>query len=171
MRSRELVAFDFNADNTLTVALGVGLLASVLVYLLARYCLGVGDERQDRARLAKRRAEDDDRDPFLQASRSDRRNALRRGGNPIAVFITDAEGKGDPIHGYVLDRSTGGLCLAVGEPIEEGSIVSVKTTNAPITTPWIQIEVRNCRPISSSEWELGCKFEKTPPWSILLLFG
>jgi hypothetical protein len=35
----------------------------------------------------------------------------------------------------------------------------------------VQVEVRNCRKINSDEYELGCRFLRTPPWSVLLLFG
>lgn len=174
MRANQLHAYALTLDNTVWLALGAGLLAGFLVFLVFRFVLGWGTANQatlqQNARPARGSA-DEERDPFVHGGTTDRRHALRRGGNPIAVIITDAEGQGEPLRGYVLDRSTGGLCLAVPEPVEEGSVISVKTTNAPQTTPWIQVEVRNCRPISDSEWELGCKFEKTPPWGILLLFG
>jgi hypothetical protein len=34
----------------------------------------------------------------------------------------------------------------------------------------VQLEVKNCR-LVGSEYELGCQFVRTPPWSVLLLFG
>jgi hypothetical protein len=30
--------------------------------------------------------------------------------------------------------------------------------------------VRNCRD-AGQHFELGCEFERTPPWNVLLLFG
>jgi hypothetical protein len=109
-------------------------------------------------------------DPFVQGANQERRGALRRGGNPVAILISDAEARADPTNGYVVDRSTGGLCLSVSNAIPEGTVLSVRTTNAPNTVPWVQIEVKNCRPVGS-EYELGCRFVRTPPWSVMLLFG
>jgi hypothetical protein len=109
-------------------------------------------------------------DPFVQGTNQERRGALRRGGNPIAILISDAEAHTDPTPGYVVDRSTGGLCLSVPNAVPEGTVLSVRTTNAPQTVPWVQIEVKNCRAVGG-EYELGCRFVRTPPWSVMLLFG
>ena len=38
---------------------------------------------------------------------------VRREGNPVEVFITDAEEKIEPIRGWVVDRSLGGVRLLV----------------------------------------------------------
>jgi hypothetical protein len=110
------------------------------------------------------------RDPFVYGSAAERRAALRRNGNPTAVLLTDAEAKTEPTPGWVLDRSTGGLGLAVGEQVEPGTLLSIRTVNAPRIVPWIQLEVKTCR-AEDGCWELGCQFRKTPPWSVLLLFG
>src|SRR5262249_26555602 len=112
----------------------------------------------------------DERDPFVHGGSSGRRSALRRGGNPVAILISDAETRAKPSPGFVIDRSTGGLCLSVPEPVVEGTILSVRTSNAPETIPWVQLEVKNCR-LVGREYELGCQFVRTPPWSVLLLFG
>jgi hypothetical protein len=111
-----------------------------------------------------------DYDPFIHGSATEKRGALRRGGNPMPVLISDQEVKEQPYQGWILDRSTGGLCLAVGEKVQPGTIVSVRTTNAPVTIPWVQIEVKTCREVDGN-WELGCRFVKVPPWSVMLLFG
>lgn len=167
--------FTLTPENAVFISLGAGLASALTVYLFFRFVLGWGRpskiDEDVPIRLEPRRDVASEDDPFVHGSKMDRRQALRRGGNPVQVLISDADAKAEPINGYVLDRSTGGLCLSVGEPIEEGTILTVRTTNAPVTTPWVKIEVRNCRPISSSEWEIGCKFDKTPPWSVLLLFG
>ena len=42
--------------------------------------------------------------------------------------------------------------------------------HAPPMTPWTEVEVRSCRQ-KKDGYEVGCQFVKTPPWSILLLFG
>jgi len=109
-------------------------------------------------------------DPFTEGTNRERRGALRRGGNPVAILISDADARAEPSHGWVVDRSTGGLCLSVPEAVAEGSVLSVRTSNAPTTVPWVQIEVKNCR-LVGKEYELGCRFVRTPPWSVMLLFG
>ena len=35
---------------------------------------------------------------------------------------------------------------------------------------WVAVVVRNCKP-TGTLFELGCEFEATPPWNVLLLFG
>ena len=169
-------AIDFSSWTTLLIAFGLGLLAAAGVYIAGRYLFSPREaplEEVENFNLEARRepAEEEEVDIFMASGVNDRRRALRRGGNPVAVLITDAACKAEAQYGYVLDRSTGGLCLSVKGQIPEGSVVSVRTTNAPATVPWVQIEVRNCRKMNSGEYELGCKFVRTPPWSVLLLFG
>jgi hypothetical protein len=88
----------------------------------------------------------------------------------VAILISDADAQAQPTNGWVVDRSTGGLCLSVPEAVTEGTVLSVRTTNAPNSVPWVQIEVKNCR-LVGKEYELGCRFVRTPPWSVMLLFG
>jgi len=159
------------------LALGIGAIAAAAVFVAGRFFFKpqavAGEvEDEDAPHLEPRREGEGEYDPEIArpASSMDRRQALRRGGNPVAVFLTDAEAESDPVRAYVLDRSTGGICLTVPEAVERGTVLSVRATNAPPTTPWVQIEVRNCRPVGD-EFELGCKFLKTPPWNVLLLFG
>lgn len=109
-------------------------------------------------------------DPFVHGSASERRASLRRGGNPVAVLISDAETKLPPFQGWVLDRSMGGLCLSVDQAVPTGTVLSVRAANAPPNVSWVQVEVKNCRQ-EGSAWELGCQFLRTPTWGVLLLFG
>jgi hypothetical protein len=105
----------------------------------------------------------------LSQSQPDRRSAPRRKGNRVEVYITD-DSKKPPLLGWVVDRSMGGLCLIVEKPLEEGTLLHVRPRQAPQTAPWTGIEIRSCRP-DGSEWEVGCRFLKTPQWNDLLLFG
>jgi hypothetical protein len=109
-------------------------------------------------------------DPFTQGSPTEQRKSYRRQGNPVEVFIALAGQKDRPARGLVLDRSIGGICLLARSEFKAGTPVAVLPTNAPNTTPWVDIEVRSCRE-SDEGYELGCQFVKTPNWSILLLFG
>ena len=102
---------------------------------------------------------------------ADRRTSTRReGDNPVKVTLASAAFKSGSHPGFVLDRSTGGLRLASSTGMPIGSSVQVRAANAPDETPWVTVIVRSCKP-SGKGYEMGCEFDKTPPWNVLLLFG
>jgi hypothetical protein len=113
---------------------------------------------------------DPDYDPFLDGAALERRYGPRRKGNAVAVLISNAQATTDPFPGLVIDRSVGGLRLAVDRSLPKNVILSVRATNAPENVAWAQVEVKNSVP-HGTNWELGCEFVRTPPWSVLLLFG
>src|SRR5262245_33181573 len=100
-------------------------------------------------------------DPFQGGSFGETRAALRRYGNPIAVVIRDVGTNGEPYYGWVLNRSLTGLCLAVEQHVPLRTVLSVRATNAPETSPWVQVGVNRCQQNEHS-FELGCEFCKTP---------
>lgn len=108
--------------------------------------------------------------PDHGASASDRRESIRRDGPPVEVVFTSPALKTGANQGYVIDRSTGGLRLAVPSGMAAGSSLQVKAKHAPDSIPWVTVIVRNCKN-AGEHFELGCEFEKTPPWNVLLLFG
>jgi len=101
---------------------------------------------------------------------ADRRGSVRREGAPVRVLVSSPVLRNKLEGGWVLDRSTGGLRLATVSPIAPGTVVQVRAENAPDTIPWVTIVVRSCRN-NGDYYELGCEFEQTPPWNVLLLFG
>lgn len=103
-------------------------------------------------------------------SYADRRGAVRRDGTVVRVILAAPGFRNGVGEGFVLDRSTGGLRIAVTTPLQPGTVVQVRATNAPETVGFVGIQVRSCRK-SGEFYELGCEFEKTPPWNVLLLFG
>ena len=103
-------------------------------------------------------------------SYADRRGAVRREGSVVRVKLVAPPFRNGVGEGFVLDRSTGGLRIAVTTPLEPGITVQVRATNAPETVDFVGVLVRSCRK-SGEFYELGCEFEKTPPWNVLLLFG
>jgi PilZ domain len=107
---------------------------------------------------------------FENASFGDRRNALRREGQPVLVHLTSPAFHGATRDGLVLDRSTGGLRIRIDAAIAPGTAIQILAANAPDTTPWVTAIVRNCKP-ADRHFEVGCEFETTPPWNVLLLFG
>lgn len=114
-----------------------------------------------------------DPDPFAQGSVGEQRTAFRRGGNPIEVIYTAPEFRTAPRRGYVLDRSVGGLRLMLAHELLPGTVVSLRPANASAIVPEVEVEVRSCRPSGTQpgEYDLGCQFVKSPPYSIMLLFG
>jgi hypothetical protein len=109
-------------------------------------------------------------DPFVQGSACERRSALRRSGRTVRVLLSDGDYRDEPFEGWVIDRSVGGLCLCANEVVQPGVRLKVMPENAPPETPWVEVEVRSVRE-EDGQQEIGCKFVKTPPWGILLLFG
>jgi hypothetical protein len=109
-------------------------------------------------------------DPFIHGSATENRKAFRRQGNPVEVLVVNQQSQAAPFKGYVIDRSVGGLGLLLEGPIESGTLLTVRPVNAPHIAPWVEIVVRSSRE-SNPGWEIGCQFVKTPPWSILLMFG
>jgi hypothetical protein len=109
-------------------------------------------------------------DPLLQGATTERRNSYRREGTNVEVLISDAEVKTFPVQGWVVDRSLGGVCLRTNAAFAVDSILSLRPCNAPSVAPWVQVEVKSCRQ-QEDTWDVGCQFLRTPPYSVLLLFG
>jgi len=165
MAAQSFLRFD-EVPWGLAVPLSAGLVATVMAFVLSKFFLG---------RPAAQLTPPEDKptpeyDPFVQGSETEQRSAFRRGGNPTEVLIDNAQQKGKILHGWVADRSMGGLCLTVDEAFPEGTLLTVRAANAPPATPWVEIRVQSCRQ-KQGDWELGCQFVKTPPWAVMLLFG
>jgi hypothetical protein len=109
-------------------------------------------------------------DPFTDGGTNERRSASRRGGHAVTVEMNDPDEKQSQQHGWVVDRSIGGLCLMVPSAVPVGSIWKVRPSEAPRTTPPVRVEVKTCIP-EGHEWKLGCQFERVPSYAVLLMFG
>jgi hypothetical protein len=110
-----------------------------------------------------------DKDP-TPGYAADQRRSFRRGGNSIGILYKYAGQENGPAQASVQDRSIGGVCLLTHETIPVGLVLSIRPTNADSIVPWVDVEVCTCRP-GEECFEIGCRFVKTPPYSILLLFG
>ncbi|HEY1190852.1 MAG TPA: PilZ domain-containing protein [Gemmata sp.] len=107
-----------------------------------------------------------------EQSYADRRGTVRREGQPVRVMLAAATFRNGAGDGYVIDRSTGGLKLATQAAVPPGSTVQVRAVDAPDTIGFVTLIVRSCRKSNGNDYyELGCEFEQTPPWNVLLLFG
>jgi hypothetical protein len=110
---------------------------------------------------------------LLKEKPTNQRAASRRVGNPIEVYVAAPEGKKNPSTGSVLDRSLGGLRLAVYQETPVGLVLSVRPVEAESMVPWVDIQVRSCKVSQEMPglYEVGCEYVKSPPYSIQLLFG
>ena len=101
------------------------------------------------------------------------RGSSRRGpprGSAVRVVLAAPIFRNGVGEGFVLDRSTGGLRITVATAVEPGTNVQVRAANAPESVEFVGMMVRSCRK-NGEFFVLGCEFEKTPPWNVLLLFG
>ncbi|HEV3203182.1 MAG TPA: PilZ domain-containing protein [Gemmataceae bacterium] len=126
--------------------------------------------RRKAAALPSPKRDDPSSDPFTHGNTRERRKSVRRRGNQLEVMISDSCGKTLPYRGIVLDRSVGGLRLAVDDLISVGNIISVRPSHVATIVPWIQVEICHCRK-KDNGWELGCQFLHPPPSTILWMFG
>ncbi|MBA2227200.1 MAG: PilZ domain-containing protein [Thermogemmata sp.] len=105
-----------------------------------------------------------------QLALAERRASIRRGGAVVRVTVASPLFHRGVTDGFVLDRSTGGLCIALATEVPRGVVLKVRAAHAPDTVGYINVIVRNCRR-QEEYYEVGCEFEQTPPWNVLLLFG
>jgi hypothetical protein len=111
--------------------------------------------------------------PVTTPKPKDQRGMHRRQGNPVQVHIVFAADRTDREVGSVLDRSMGGMRLAMFHEVDVGAVVSVRPTHVDDIVPWVELEIRSCRPSVEmpDQFEIGCQYVKSPPYSIQLLFG
>ena len=107
--------------------------------------------------------------PDLKATK-EKRMAPRRKTNLHSVLITNGDSKAPPFEGLVVDRSAGGLRLMVKRPVAEGSLLSIRPARAPMSSPWIKVEVRHSTTDNGST-NLGCRFVLRPSLEELQQFG
>ncbi|MCS7020447.1 MAG: PilZ domain-containing protein [Gemmataceae bacterium] len=105
-----------------------------------------------------------------QMALAERRASIRRSGAVVRVTVASPLFTHGITDGFVLDRSTGGLCIALTSEVPRGVVLKVRAAHAPDTVDYVNVIVRNCRR-QDGYFEVGCEFEQTPPWNVLLLFG
>lgn len=110
--------------------------------------------------------------PIASARHDERRRSIRRGGLPTPILVVDSKGgkKARASEAYVLDRSTGGLRLAMERAVQVGATLLAKPGNAPEGYEWVKVVIRSCREVGDY-YEVGCQFETDLELSRLLMFG
>ena len=111
-----------------------------------------------------------DIDPFTTGGSYERRAAARRAGHAVTVALTHPDEPEPALHGWVANRSLGGLCLMVPQAVPINSVWKARPSEAPRTTPPVRVIVKTCV-AEGGAWKLNCQFEKTPSYAVLLMFG
>jgi hypothetical protein len=111
--------------------------------------------------------EPDGEEPETATDVADRRSSPRR--KKLLKITIRNESNGDLFSGWVVDRSLGGMCLAVSQPLEVGTLIAVRRPSAPASIPWVELRVLHVRD-QESTWELGCTFTRSPSWELMLQF-
>ncbi|MGL4553511.1 MAG: PilZ domain-containing protein [Gemmataceae bacterium] len=123
--------------------------------------------------LGTRSRTDDENTPldldFLKGVTRERRGATRRKGNTVEVILSLGDDKPD-FKGWVIDRSQGGLCILVEEPVPAATVLRVKPRAGGDKVAWAEVTVRSSRP-EGHQHELGCQFHRPPTYHLLLQFG
>ena len=130
--------------------------------------------RSPRQLVASQNAVADAVAPLVVAPKpKDQRVASRRLGNTVQVYVAPPDCKKDPNIGSILDRSMGGMRIALFYEVEAGTVIAIRPVHADEMVPWVDIEVRSCKASTEipGQFEVGCKYVKSPPYSIQLLFG
>jgi hypothetical protein len=109
-------------------------------------------------------------EPAISSASSEQRRSFRRGGNTIEIHYAPPGKQDRPSLAGLVDRSLGGICLETQEAVTVGTVLAIRPARADQIVPWVEVEVCVCRPGDKS-FEVGCRFVKTPPYSILLQFG
>jgi len=110
--------------------------------------------------------------PAQSARHDERRRSIRRTGLPTPILVVEAKAgrSGYAVEAYVLDRSSGGLRLAMEKPYGVGSVLMARPGNAPDGFPWVKVIVKSCHEVSDY-FEVGCQFESELELGRLLMFG
>ena len=157
--------------NNLPIVVGGGVAVLILLYmfLATRRSRGSIGDTVSTSPNAATEAKALNWSPPVQ-SYADRRESVRRDGQPIRVVLYSTAFRNGVDDGFVVDRSTGGLKIITRTAIATSGTVQVRAVNAPDTVGFVTAIVRSCRP-EGDHFVVGCEFEKTPPWNVLLLFG
>jgi hypothetical protein len=162
-------------SGNLPLAVGGAVALLVLTFLGVNAALRSRRRELDPAKLAPATAGAPVTDKSInwdphEPSYADRRGSIRREGQPVRVVLAASTFRNGAADGYVIDRSTGGLKIATQVALAPGTTMQVRAADAPDTIGFVTVIVRSCRK-TEQHFELGCEFEKTPPWNVLLLFG
>src|SRR5262249_32301662 len=88
----------------------------------------------------------------------ERRRHPRRAGNPVPIHVRD-EYRGEPVRGWVINRSQGGLGLLLEEALEIGTVVQVSPNTPTMNNFGFTVGVIYCFQ-ERIRWRVGVQFGK-----------
>jgi hypothetical protein len=100
---------------------------------------------------------------------SERRRARRRWANPVEVMLISPF-HDKPLHGLVINRSTGGLAILTDVPFQPETVLAVRGVEAPQGIGFADVCVRHARK-ASKLWVIGCQYQGEIPWNVKAWFG
>lgn len=103
-------------------------------------------------------AQPDPLNPYVSLASPKRRQTPRGRGAPSRILILDKTKTAEPFSGWVINRSIGGLCVSLVQPIEEGAKLNVRPAKEIMDDVWYEVVVKYCR-ATDSGWEMGCEFQ------------
>jgi hypothetical protein len=103
------------------------------------------------------------------ASNPERRGSRRRWGNPTEVFLNSPLWS-KQLHGLVINRSISGLAIFIDMEIQAGTLLKVRSVEAPYYVPWVDIEIKYSRK-AGRNFIIGCQFRTEVPWNVRVWFG
>lgn len=106
---------------------------------------------------------------YLLLGGNERRASLRRWGNPTEVHLRSGLWHG-PLHGLVVNRSTGGLGIFTDGEIPPGTALEIRAVEAPPSVPAVRAEARHCRKAGHGYF-IGCQFSEDVPWEAQAWLG
>jgi serine/threonine protein kinase len=108
--------------------------------------------------------------PFGKPGFPERRAAPRRTGNAVSLLIAESPSSAEPLRGWVLNRSPGGLGLMVEDAVEIDTVVHVQPQGANLGARWFPVRVIYCFQ-ERIRWRVGCQLVDRLSWDELRLFG
>ena len=100
---------------------------------------------------------------------ADRRTSRRRWANPVEVSLLSPFHE-KPVHGLVVNRSTGGLAILTDFQFAPDTVLGVRVTDAPKGIGYVNVCVRHVRR-ASKLWVAGCQYKDEIPWNVKVWFG
>src|SRR5207244_3551019 len=94
---------------------------------------------------------------------AERRRTRRRWSNPVEVMIISPFHT-TPIHGLVINRSSGGLAILVDIPFDPDTSLSVRALEAVKGIGFADVSVRHSRRVGKL-WVIGCQYKDDVPWN------
>ncbi|MBM4072419.1 MAG: hypothetical protein FJ271_26345 [Planctomycetes bacterium] len=117
------------------VPIVIGMVAGCLSIMAFRTLLGGGARIKSVPRPAPKVR---DYDPYVP-NPSELRRSLRRDGNPVEIYVAPDQSNEPTWRAWVVDRSTGGVCLSTTDEFPAGTILRIMPSKAPAMTPWTDI--------------------------------